>query len=510
MRIALTGMIVALALVLIYIGLSQDTGLATENHESLPTLAEPVVMQQPEPATEEELHYLLTSKLIAEPFNGDFSEMRERRMIRVLVTHSRTFYFFDGPEQRGLTYESMRNFEKYINRKFKTGSLPINVVFIPVSRDQLIPALLNGRGDIAAANLTMTEERLQRVDFSVPSLSDISEILVSGPGAREYHELQDLSGRQIHVRRSSSYFQSLQTLNEQLRALDRDPVKITDVDENLEDEDLLEMVDAGLIPAVIVDSHKAHFWSKIFKNLTLHEDITLRTDANIGWAFRKDSPELAELINSFVRKNREGTLTGNILLTRYLSDTRYMRNALAAEELQKFDDTIELFQKYADKYQFDWLMIVSQAYQESRLDQSARSHTGAVGIMQVLPTTAADKNVNVKDIHKLENNIHAGSKYLRFLRDRYFDNEDMNEMNKTLFSFAAYNAGPARVARLRREAEQQGLDPNLWFGNVEVIAAKRIGRETVQYVSNIYKYWVAYKLTLENHAEHLPLRNSET
>ena len=139
-------------------------------------------------------------------------------------------------------------------------------------------------------------------------------------------------------------------------------------------------------------------------------------------------------------------------------------------------------------------MLGAMAYQESRLDHSMRSPRGAIGIMQILPSTAADPNVNIADITKLENNIHAGTKYLEFLRSRYFTDPDIDMLNRILFSFAAYNAGPARVAELRKEAEASKLDPNVWFDNVEIIAAKRIGRETVQYTSNIYKYYIAYSL----------------
>ena len=113
--------------------------------------------------------------------------------------------------------------------------------------------------------------------------------------------------------------------------------------------------------------------------------------------------------------------------------------------------------------------------------------------MQVLPTTAKDKNVAITNIDILENNIHAGSKYLRFLKSRYFSDESIDELNRNLFAIAAYNAGPARIAKLRREAEKKGLDPNVWFNNVEVIASLRIGQETVRYVGNIYKYYIVYK-----------------
>lgn len=156
-----------------------------------------------------------------------------------------------------------------------------------------------------------------------------------------------------------------------------------------------------------------------------------------------------------------------------------------------------MFERYAGQYGFDHLMIAAQGYQESRLDQSVRSSAGAVGIMQLLPSTAADKNVGIPDIATAESNIHAGVKYLNFVRNRYFEEEGLNDLNATLLSFAAYNAGPARVRSLRRKAVAAGLDSNKWFNNVELIAAKDIGRETVQYVSNIYKYYLAYSLMNE-------------
>ena len=139
-------------------------------------------------------------------------------------------------------------------------------------------------------------------------------------------------------------------------------------------------------------------------------------------------------------------------------------------------------------------MLAALGYQESGLDQSVRSGAGAIGVMQLLQSTAEDKNVGIANIQELEANIHAGSKYLRFLRDRYFADPGVNDINKTLLTFASYNAGPAKVAKLRKQAAERGLDPNTWFGNVEIISAEVIGHETTNYVSNIYKYYVAYKL----------------
>jgi len=395
--------------------------------------------------------------------------------------------------QRGITYEALQQFEAALNKKLDTGHLKVHVAILPIARDKLLTALVEGRADIAAANLTITPERQRLVDFSTPAWTDVKEIVVTGPKSPELAELHDLAGQEIHVRRSSSYYESLQSLNDELRAAGKQEARLVLADEHLEDEDLLQMVNAGLLPIVIVDSTKADFWVQIFDHLTLHPDLAVRTSGEIAWAFRKDSPQLAAEVNAFIRANRKGTLMGNILFKRYLKNTKWVEHALSSTEIAKFNATIDLFRSYGERYGFDHLMLAALAYQESRLDQSVRSSAGAVGVMQLLPSTASDPNVGIANIEELEPNIHAGTKYLRFVRDRYFKDEAMSEVNKTLFTFAAYNAGPARVRGLRRKAEAAGLDPNVWFNNVEVIASREIGRETVQYVSNIYKYYIAYR-----------------
>jgi membrane-bound lytic murein transglycosylase MltF len=428
---------------------------------------------------------------------GDFDGMVERGVIRALVPYSKTFYFLDGADQRGLTYELLRKFEKQVNKESKRKRLRIRLVVIPTKRDRLLPALLEGLGDIAAGNLTITPERQTLVDFAAPSLTGVDEIIVTGPTAPPLKSIEDLAGKPIHVRASSSYYDSLQNLNARFEKEEKKRIERILVDEHLEDEDLLEMMNAGLISIIVMDSHKAQFWSQVFKDLKLHLDISVRTGGNIAWAMRKDSPELKKVVDSFVESHKKGTLTGNILFKRYLQNTRWVRNSVNEKELQRLKDAAEFFRKYSDQYEFDWLMVAALAYQESGIDQRKRSPAGAVGVMQVLPKTAADRNINIDNIDKLENNIHAGVKYLRFIKDRYFETQPMDGLNKMLFTFASYNAGPSKVSGLRREAEESGLDPNVWFGNVEIVAAKRIGQETVRYVSNIYKYYVAYRLIVD-------------
>lgn len=433
-------------------------------------------------------------------WTGDWDGMVTRNQVRVLVPFSKTFYFLDGGRQRGLTYDLMKIFEKQINANLQRKTVQVQFVFIPVNRDEFIPNLLNGIGDIAAGDLTITPESQQLVDFSEPFLTNVREIVVTGPSSPTFSSLDDLSGHTIHVRKSSSFYEHLVRLNASFKLAGQPEITLVPEEENLEDEDLLEMVNAGLLPILVMDAPLAEFWAKIFKNIRLHPDIALNTDGKIAWAFRKNSPKLAKVINQFARNNKKGSLIGNMLFTRYLQNTTYVKNALATQERKKFQRLMHMFEKFAKPYGFDWVLAMALGYQESMLDQRKRSLAGAIGVMQLLPSTARDPNVNIPNINKLEPNIHAGVKYLHFLHDRYFKDPDMDLLNQWLFSIASYNAGPAKIAKLRTEAAAMGMNSNRWFKNVELVAAKRIGRETVQYVSNIYKYFIAYRLILEKEA----------
>jgi len=461
----------------------------------------PAKLERPprEPAATEkvatEAEALITEAM--RPWKGDLDGMVERRMIRVLTVHSNTFYFLDGARQRGATYEALTKFEDDLNKKLKLGALKVHVVFIPVSRDRLIPGLLEGIGDIAAANLTVTPERAKLIDFSIPLGSGVKEVVVTGPDSPPVNTLDDLARKEVIIRKSSSYYESLVNQNKTFKKAGKPEVRLTLASEDLEDEDILEMVNAGVYPMTVVDNHIAQFWKQIFSDITVHEHIVLRTGGEIAWAFRKKSPNLKNAINEFVKGNRVDTEFGNIIFRRYLKSTKYIKKSLGPSELAKLNQTIELFKKYAPMYDFDWLMIAAQAYQESGIDQNVHSSCGAVGVMQVLPATAASPPISITNVDQIENNIHAGVKYLRFIVDTYFKDPAISPVDRHLFAFASYNAGPNRIDRLRGEAVKQGLDPNKWFKNVEIVVARHIGRETTTYVGNIFKYYLAYKRIVE-------------
>jgi membrane-bound lytic murein transglycosylase MltF len=435
------------------------------------------------------------TSLISKPWTGDLDGMVTRRMIRVLVPYSKTHYFVDLGVQRGVTYDALTLFETELNTKLKTGNLKVHVVFVPTSRDKLQAALLEGRGDIVAANVTETASRQQLADFVEPTYNNVKELVVTGPGGPAIATVDDLAGRTVQVRQQSGYRESLDALNADLKKRGKAAVDVKFVPDNLEDEDILEMVNAGLVKTTVVDDHIANFWKQIFTGITVHSDVAVRTGGSVAMAIRKNSPRLKAELDAFVRKNGRGTAFGNVTLRKYLQNVKYVKSATSEAEIAKFNQIAQLFRKYSDQYSMDWLLMAAQGYQESGLDQNVHSKVGAVGVMQVMPDTG--KDMNVGDITQIEPNINAGVKYIRHVIDVNFKNEPMDALNKGLFAFASYNAGPARIKQLRAEAQKEGLDRNVWFNNVERIVAKRIGRETVQYVSNIYKYYVAYTLAME-------------
>jgi membrane-bound lytic murein transglycosylase MltF len=237
----------------------------------------------------------------------------------------------------------------------------------------------------------------------------------------------------------------------------------------------------------------------VFPNIRLHKGAAVRSGGEIAIGVRKGNPKLLQAANVWIKEYGPRTAFGNTLERRYLQNTSYVKGAADEAERKKLRALVKFFETYSGRYNLDYLLMAAQGYQESRLDQSAKSHVGAIGVMQVMPATG--KDMNVGDITQTEPNVHAGVKYFRFMVDQYYKDEPMDALNKALMTFASYNAGPARIRQLRRETAKRGLNPNVWFGNVERIVSERIGRETVQYVSNIYKYYVAYRLVAEREQE---------
>jgi membrane-bound lytic murein transglycosylase MltF len=247
----------------------------------------------------------IDSGLIAR--GGDFDAMRKRRVIRVLVVYNKTNYFVDKGAQRGLTYDAFKMFEDEINKKYKTGNLKINVVFRPVARKDIAASLFDGRGDIAAAALTVTPERRAMADFANPAIKNVSEIVVSGPASQPIASADDLSGREVFVRKGSIFHESVEKLNADLAKRGKPPVKLKFAPDNLEDEDLLEMTNSGLVQYVVVDDFLARFWASVLPGLKINTNAVVRSGGEIAWAIRKNSPMLKAELNEFIARHPQGS-----------------------------------------------------------------------------------------------------------------------------------------------------------------------------------------------------------
>ena len=481
--------------VLIGIQACNKTTTSNSNAQAGPENSNTQVAEQPAAPIDPDVF----EKLRSEKWTGDLDGLRQRRYIRALVLYNKTNFFYDGPQPRGVTYDLLKEFEKFLNQKLKTGDKPIYLVFIPVRREEGFKRMTDGRGDIAASNIPIIPELQKYVDFSDPVRAGAKELVVTGPAAAPITTLDDLAGKEIFVRKLSRYWPNLEKLNEQFKASGKPEMKLKVADQNLQDEDILDMVNAGLVGITVMDDLIAGFWNKVYEGITVHNDLPIGAGGDIGWATQKNTPQFLSLINEFVKDHKVGTSFGNQMLQKYLKDTKWAKNSTTPGEMEKFKAAIGFFKKYSDQYNFDWLMIAAQAYQESTIDQSKTSPVGAVGVMQIKPSTAAGDPINITGVDAdMEKNINAGVKYLNFINDKYFKDAKMDKINHGLFAFASYNAGPNRIATLRKKAEAEGLDPNVWFNNVELVAAKEIGAETVTYVSNIYKYYIAYKMVHEN------------
>ena len=434
---------------------------------------------------------LLQESGALESYSGDLDEIRSRRVLRVLVAPSRSNYFIYQGDVRGFEVELMRRFEQFLNRNARSPIEEIHVVFIPRLFSDLIPALENGEGDVAASGITVTPERQERVAFTEPYLLNVRELAVVHEDVEDIRTVDDLAGRKVLVRAGTSYITHLEELNAALAERGLEEVSIEIADPRISTEDILEMVNAGIADITVADEHIARLWSGVLPDIRVLDEVAVAEGGDIAWAVARQSEGLRRSLSAFVDEVRQGSLTGNVIFKRYYKDNFFIGNPFAGDARSKFGSVAEVVKRYAGEYGFDWLKVMALAYQESGLDQEKRSPKGAVGVMQILPSTARD-TVGVEDIDDLEDNVLAGIRYLDHLRSNYFADSPSDPVAQTDFVIASYNAGPTRISRLREDAAERGFDPDKWFFNVEHVAAEEIGRETVEYVANINKYYFAY------------------
>ncbi|WP_293143818.1 lytic transglycosylase F [Moritella sp.] len=433
--------------------------------------------------------------LHSQPSFEDLPQLLKKRTIKVLVVNHPAYYFIYQSRPRGLAYDMMREYEKHLNQKhFKDTRLKLNILFIPVPSSQIISLLAQGYGDIAIGPLMTPQRQQNQVTHTEPIYTDHQLLLVSHKSTKEYQDIKQLSGKEIWIRRNSIYHQQLQHINKQLFHLNEPPIYINIVSDELEDLEILDMVDNKQIFMTMTSNHSLRLWKRLYKNIKIHPKLAVGSRIPSTWAVRNHTPQLTRSLNQFIAKHKKGTKIGNILHRRYLVRHPWLKKVIHQQFENRYLETEQIIKKYAKQYKFDWQLILAQAYQESRLNQKAISHRGAVGVMQVLPSTANEPYINIKNINQVDANIHAGVKYLHFMQQRYFSHDKITKIDSLLLSFAAYNAGPAKLIRLRKRALKEGLNPNIWFNHVEKIAAEVIGRETVDYVNNIYKFYITYLL----------------
>ena len=420
----------------------------------------------------------------------------ETRNIRILVHYGRTEFFVANGRPYGFECEAFMEYEKFLNRSARKKKPKISITFIPVRFEELIPFLIQGKGDIAAGFITATPERQRRAAFTDSYIDNVSEVFVAHTGVEQPKNLNELSGRKVYVLRGSSFAQHLRELNDRLKTAGLKPAEIVEMPASANADDILEMVNAGILDLTVADDFIARLWAQVLPNITIVPDVVLSKGGDIAWAVRPENVEFLKSLNDFIdyaSKNRNMRRRYAIAMKRYFKDTKFIENPLAGELSARVKQVGPHFKEAGEKNKLDWLMMMAQGYQESQLDQKVRSRKGAIGIMQLLPSTG--RSMGYRDITNAHSNIAAGVAYIGWIRNNYFNEEDIPPDSKVDFSLAAYNAGPMRIQAMRREAKRRGLNPNLWFDHVERVVLDKIGEETVRYVANVNRYYIAYRLS---------------
>lgn len=415
---------------------------------------------------------------------GGLQEIIKKRYLRVLTTKNAYDYYIYQGSRKGIQYEMVREFTKHLNKKYtKKGELPITFELIPVDFDQLVPMLTSGKGDFIAVGLTKTPNREQLINFTEP-YQVVNDVVVT----RKELKQQAWREKTFHVQAGSSY----------QKTLTKQKIKTESIDSNFNPADVLELISLKKYDYTLVNSFWAKTLSKLFTNLTIIKDQSFRKRVPISWGVNKKHKKILSELNKFLPKVKKGTLLGNIFNYKYFYNMGRIRAVNSNFKENKISNYDDLFRKYAKKFNLDWRLLAAVSYQESRFDQSIVNKWGAIGMMQIKQMTANEPYINIKKVKGLknrENNVHAGSKYLAWIKKLYFDwNEKMDEKDRLRMTLASYNAGPRRVQQARSKAKKMGLNPNIWFRNVELAMLKRGYPEPVIYVSEINKHFVSYVL----------------
>lgn len=421
----------------------------------------------------------------------NYQQLLDQGQIRIAVPYDPTIYVDDKGKPIGMSVQISQSFGKWLSERYKRQ---VKVKLVPTVPGKLIDPLDMGAADIALGYLGEYEQRLDSAKYlSLRHAEHQKQILVSGPNAPAINSEDDLSGKIICLGRQTR-IEALKKLNERLIQKGRAPAILYKDHVALDDEAMLQMANDGLIQFVMSTEWRANLWKPYLKNIQIHSDIEFDIGGNIGWAIRDVDKALQEDILAF----SSGQLNDEAILLFAKDDFNQRKNALkdpkSKEDWARFMSMRPLFEKYGNQYDLSPLFLASFGFQETMLNQDLISPSGAIGVMQLTASTGSAMDVG--NIRQLDSNIHAGAKYLNQLASQNFNGDGLDKSNQALFAIASYNIGPANVIRARKLASKLGFDPNKWFLNVEMAASELFGIEPMNYVRNVYKYFVAYQLSI--------------
>jgi membrane-bound lytic murein transglycosylase MltF len=443
--------------------------------------------------------YLLaqTKSANSEVWTGTYEQMLQHGQIRVAVPYDRTIYVNDKGTPRGLAVEMAKGFQTWLNQQYaaQLKGKSISVKLIPTNAADLFTSLSTGKSDMVIGDLGLYEPLPNAHQYILSHAVKMErEVLIAGPSSIAITSPEDLSGQTVYGGRNTNFPATLAELNKNLERERKPLVKLVSPVGTLDGEDLLEMVDSGLIPFVIMSDWRAQLWQPIYKKMVIHEDIFSKDSGWIGWGVRSSNQDLNDVITNFSNSNGYDAALKSYRTQEYKEHIQGLKDPIEKSAWARFESMRPLFVKYGAQYNLDPLFIAALGFQETLLNQNAESKVGAIGVMQLMPATGS--SLGVGDIHLLEPNIHAGADYMNQLITKYFPDAQFRGDNRALFAIASYNIGPNNVAKARDQAKSMGFDPNEWFKNVEFIATERMGYEPMIYVRNVYKYFISYELKL--------------
>ena len=399
--------------------------------------------------------FIKTEKLLSytqDNHFGDLDSIKKQRLLRLITRNNATSYFLWKNQLMGFEYDLIKQFAKQQRINLK--------VLIAQDNSQMLQWLENGYGDIISAGLSKTPElEKDPILFSQPYLY-VKQVIVQRHHEAPIKTLTDLNQRTFYVQKSSAYWHTLTTLQAQLESKNIHFI-IEAVPENKSTAEIIKQVIEGRYDITLVDSDIIDI-EKSWNNHLL-SSLALSKKQGHRWLVRKSDKKLLAALNNFIKQEYK-SLFYNVTYNKYFKNSH---NLFTADKLAQNNNGIsiydDLIKSLAAEYDFDWRLIAAQINKESHFNPKAESWTGAKGLLQVMPRTALEMGIG--HLEKPENSLRAGLKYMAWIRKQLPENLPVDV--RTWFTLAAYNAGLGHLYDAQHLAEKQGLNPKLWYGQVE-------------------------------------------